>query len=123
MWPDGPCLIRNSSSLRVPSVSAALELRSEELRWRQAMTGEWRALLDDGAVFQRTASGQGALLSSMTLSRLERRFLAAVNGHTPLRVLMDLGFDEPGITRVIVHLVELNLIAAADPPSSHRAAA
>ena len=87
------------------------------------MTGEWRAFLDDGMVFQRTASGQSALLSSMTLSRLERRFLAAVNGHTPLRVLMDLGFDESGITGAIVHLVELNLIAAANPPSPRQAAA
>jgi hypothetical protein len=64
------------------------------------------ALLDDEAIYRRTRAGQRELTDRHSrLSNLERRFLSAVTGHTPLRVLLDLGFDEPGVGHAIVSLV------------------
>lgn len=72
-------------------------------------------LLDDGAVYKRTPAGQAALLSTTRqLSSLEHRFLGVVTGYTPLRVLMDMSFDEPGIAQAITRLVERRLIVMVD---------
>ena len=55
------------------------------------MTAALAELLDDGAVYRRTDKGARELVSpSGQLSSEERRFLAIVTGHTPLRVLLDL---------------------------------
>ena len=68
-------------------------------------------LLNDEAVYRRTAAGQRELTDRHgDLSKLERRFLSAVTGHTPLRVLMDLGLDAPGIGDVIISLATRGLI-------------
>ena len=73
-------------------------------------------VLDDDVIFLRTAAGQNALVSSTrVLSKLERRFLGAVSGLTPLRVLIDLGFDERGIGDAVRHLVALRMIRIVDP--------
>jgi hypothetical protein len=68
-------------------------------------------LLHDEAVFQRTPAGQRELTNAHPrVSPLEARFLSAVTGHTPLRVLLDLGLDKPGIGVAIVSLAEHGLI-------------
>jgi hypothetical protein len=78
-----------------------------------AMNDDLSRLLDDKAVYLRTAAGQAALLSSTNLlSHLERRFLGAVTGYTSLRVLLNLGFDGPGIGIAISRLSGLRLIVA-----------
>ncbi len=70
------------------------------------------ALLDDQATFRRTPAGQRELTDPRThLASLERRFLSTVTGHTPLRVLLDLGLDDPHIGEVIVSLAARGLIA------------
>ncbi|WKB51622.1 hypothetical protein [Eleftheria terrae] len=47
----------------------------------------------DEAVFRRTDLGQREVLAaSLPLEPVARRFLAVVNGHTPVRVLLALGF-------------------------------
>ena len=64
------------------------------------------ALLDDEAIYRRTPAGQRELTDPHSrLSTLERRLLSVVTGHTPLRVLLDLGFDAPGVGHAIVALV------------------
>jgi hypothetical protein len=69
------------------------------------------ALLNDEAVYRRTPAGQRELTGRHArLSALEQRFLSAVTGHTPLRVLLDLGLDEPGIGDAIVSLAARGLI-------------
>ena len=56
-------------------------------------------LLNDEAIYRRTATVQRELTDRFgRLSGIERRFLSAVTGHTPLRVLLDLGIDGPGIS-------------------------
>lgn len=68
-------------------------------------------LLDDHAIHGRTAAGQRELLdTSSRLSRVERRFLSVITGYTPLRVLLDMGLDEPGIAGAIVALADLQFI-------------
>jgi hypothetical protein len=68
-------------------------------------------LLNDEAVYRRTPAGQRELTDRHgDLSKLERRFLSAVTGHTPLRVLLDLGLDDPGIVGVIISLATRGLI-------------
>ena len=63
-------------------------------------------LLHDGVVYRRTSLGQRELTDRHAhLSLLERRFLSAITGHSPLRVLLDLGLDRPGIGEAIVSLV------------------
>lgn len=77
-------------------------------------------LLDDDAVHGRTAAGQRELLdASSRLSRVERRFLSVVTGYTPLRVLLDMGLEEPGIAQAIVALAELKYIKLETAPT-HR---
>jgi hypothetical protein len=68
-------------------------------------------LLDDQAVYRRTSAGQRELTDRHSrLSALERRFLGAVTGHTPLRVLLDLGLDGPGIGDAILSLAAHGLV-------------
>jgi hypothetical protein len=68
-------------------------------------------LLADDAVFRRTAEGQRELVSeSLRLSTFERRFLGAFTGHTPLRVLLDLGLHSLEANRTVSRLVELGMI-------------
>ena len=68
-------------------------------------------LLDDHAIHGRTPAGQRELLdASSRLSPVERRFLSVVTGYTPLRVLLDMGLDEPGIAGAIVALADLQFI-------------
>ena len=72
--------------------------------------------LDDQAVYRRTAAGQRELVGNVgRLSLVERRFLSVVTGHTPLRVLLDMGMDEPGIGEAIVTLVERRFIKLENP--------
>jgi hypothetical protein len=72
-------------------------------------------LLNDEAVYQRTAAGQRELTDRLSrLSMLEKRFLGAVTGHTPLRVLLDLGLDGPGVGDAIVHLASRGLVTQVD---------
>ena len=68
-------------------------------------------LLGDDAVYQRTAAGQRELTDRLSrLSAVEKRFLGAVTGHTPLRVLLDLGLDEPGVSEAILRLATRGLV-------------
>ena len=69
-------------------------------------------LLDDQTVFRRTPAGQRELSGGgpSFLKPLERRFLSAVTGHTPLRVLLDLGLGQPGIADAIITLAGQGLI-------------
>jgi hypothetical protein len=74
------------------------------------------ALLADDAVYRRTPAGQRELTDRHSrLTRLERKFLSAVTGHTPLRSLLDLGLDEPGIAEVIVSLASRGLLKLEEP--------
>ena len=52
------------------------------------------------------------------LSRVERRFLSVVTGYTPLRVLLDMGLDEPGIGQAIVALADRRLIKLENTASA-----
>jgi hypothetical protein len=68
-------------------------------------------LLNDEAIYRRTATGQRELTDRFgRLSGIERRFLSAVTGHTPLRVLLDLGIDGPGISQAVVQLAARGLV-------------
>lgn len=79
------------------------------------MTAAEITRLHDEAVFQRTASGQRALvLRDQGLSSVESRFLSVVTGFTPLRVLLDMDFNELEIPRAIAALCERGLIALAE---------
>jgi hypothetical protein len=81
------------------------------------LTADPLALLDDQAVYRRTPAGQRELTNPHgQLSTLERRFLSAVTGHTPIRVLLDLGLDKPGIGNAIVSLVARGLIKLEESP-------
>ena len=69
-------------------------------------------LLKDEAIYQRTAAGQRELTDRFgRLSKIERRFLSAVTGHTPLRVLLDLGLDDPGIGQAVIQLAARGLVS------------
>jgi len=71
--------------------------------------------LADEAVYRRTMSGKQELLSvTSALTATERRFLAVVTGHTPLRTLLDMGIDAPDIGAAIRGLVSRGLIQATD---------
>ncbi len=73
-------------------------------------------LFNDNAIHRRTSSGQAALLSrSQELSRAESRYLGAVTGLTPLRVLLDMGFDDPALLPAISRLAELGYIDVVEP--------
>ena len=73
-------------------------------------------LLNDDAIYQRTPAGQRELVDPHSrLSRLELRFLAAVTGHTPLRVLLDLGLDQIGIGESVVRLYARGFIKQVPP--------
>ena len=75
------------------------------------------ALLADEAIYQRTLAGQHELTDRHgRLTRLERRFLSAVTGYTSLRVLLDLGLDQPGIREAIVSLVARGLVRLENGP-------
>lgn len=77
---------------------------------------ELNNLFNDNAVHRRTSSGQAALLSrSKELSRVEKRFLGAVTGLTPLRVLLDMGFDDPALVPAISRLATLGYIDIVEP--------
>lgn len=77
---------------------------------------EQNNLFNDNAVHRRTPSGQAALLSrSRELSRVEKRFLGVVTGLTPLRVLLDMGFDDPALAPAISRLAELGYIEIVEP--------
>jgi len=66
--------------------------------------------LADDAVYQRTRAGQRELLVPvLPIGALTRRFLASVNGYTPLRALFDLGAP-PLSGDDLLHLVEAGLI-------------
>lgn len=74
-------------------------------------------LFDDDAVYRRTVAGQRELvLPSGQLSALERRFLSVVTGHTPLRVLIDFGADEPDVRPAIAKLLAMRLIELPGEP-------
>lgn len=80
------------------------------------MPFELNNLFNDNAVHRRTSSGQAALLSrSKELSRVEKRFLGAVTGLTPLRVLLDMGFDDPALVPAISRLATLGYIDIVEP--------
>ena len=73
-------------------------------------------LLDDQALFRRTPAGQRELLDTRSsLTAVERKFLAVVTGHTPLRVLLEMGLDQPDIAATIMSLAGRGLIAIEDP--------
>jgi len=81
-----------------------------------AMPSELNKLFNDNAVHRRTPSGQAALLSrSKELSRAESRYLGAVTGLTPLRVLLDMGFDAPALVPAISRLAQLDYIDIVEP--------
>lgn len=74
-------------------------------------------MLADDAIFVRTSRGQSELVHQAGgLSSWERRFLSAVTGHTPLRVLLDLGFDEPTAAAGIERLLRQQLIGKVGDP-------
>ena len=78
---------------------------------KPAMPAAAALWLADDAVFRRTREGQWELVSeSHQLSRQERSFLSSVTGHTPLRVLLDLGLQSAGAGDAICRLVELGMI-------------
>jgi hypothetical protein len=73
-------------------------------------------LLNDQAIFRRTPAGQRELLATIgRLAPLERQFLSATTGYTPLRVLLDMGLDQPGIGDAIMNLAERRLICLEHP--------
>ena len=73
-------------------------------------------LLDDTAVYRRTARGQQELLvGSRGLAPTERRFLAVVTGFTQLRVLLDMGLASTDIRSVVTRLYRLGLIELDEP--------
>ena len=68
-------------------------------------------LLSDDAIYVRTTAGQGELVSRhRRLSGLQLRFLGAVTGFTPIRVLMDHGLDEPGMADAITSLLTAGVV-------------
>ncbi|AKJ28357.1 hypothetical protein [Caldimonas brevitalea] len=70
-------------------------------------------VFSDEMVYQRTVRGQRTLVfSPESLAVPARRFLAMVNGHTPLRALLDLGFPIDDMRPPIYSLVEQGLIEA-----------
>ncbi len=80
------------------------------------MPSELSSLFNDNAVHRRTPAGQAALLSrSKELSRVESRFLGAVTGLTPLRVLLEMGFDDPALVPAISRLATLGYIDIVEP--------
>jgi hypothetical protein len=79
------------------------------------MTENSIRLLDDEVVYRRTSNGQAELLSAPArLSKLELRFLGAVTGYTPLRVLVDLGKYESEIASAVTHLAAQHLTERAN---------
>ena len=73
-------------------------------------------LLSDDALYRRTPAGQRELIDPRRrLSTQEKRFLSAVTGYTPLRVLLDLGLDAPGIHQVVRDLVAHGLMMKVHP--------
>ncbi len=80
------------------------------------MPSELNSLFNDNSVHRRTPSGQAALLSrSKELSGVESRYLGAVTGLTPLRVLLDMGFDDPALVPAISRLAALGYIDVVGP--------
>ena len=76
--------------LRDPADALRLQAPAQTMGISRAL------LLADDAVLRRTREGHRELVSdSFRLSPSERRFLGAVTGHTPLRVLLDLGLLHP----------------------------
>lgn len=80
------------------------------------MPFEMNNLFNDNAIHRRTPSGQAALLSpKKELSRLELRYLGAVTGFTPLRVLVDMGFDDVALVPAVTRLATLGYIGVVEP--------
>lgn len=75
-------------------------------------------LFGDEAVFQRTIAGQHELISpSGQLDRLESWLLAAVTGHTPLRMLTELCSAAPTLHTAAATLHARGLVECiADEP-------
>lgn len=68
-------------------------------------------LLNDQAVYRRTMRGQQELLSACrVLTRTERRLLAVVTGLTPVRILLDMGFDATDARVGFATLIEMGLV-------------
>ncbi|MCW7540149.1 hypothetical protein OOT46_20145 [Aquabacterium sp. A7-Y] len=79
------------------------------------MTTQDHEIYSDDAVYQRSLLGQRALVfPSDSLSVAARRFLAMVNGHTPLRALLELGFYGDDMRTPIRLLLEQGLIEARE---------
>ena len=65
----------------------------------------------DDVIYRRTQAGQRELIAGASaLTPTARRFLAMVTGHTPLRVLLDMGGDDPDIGATIRDLSSRGLI-------------
>ena len=100
-----PLLGQPTSNRNASMISSPFHIEENRLETDPAQ------LLDDHAIHGRTAAGQRELLdTSSRLSRVERRFLSVITGYTPLRVLLDMGLDEPGIAGAIVALADLQFI-------------
>jgi hypothetical protein len=82
--------------------------------------GDRGKFLSDDVIYARTAKGQRELVSpSLGLDPLERRFLGVVTGHTPLRVLIDLGLQDPGLQDAIIALLDKSLLSVDAKDSAH----
>ncbi|MCW7538078.1 hypothetical protein OOT46_09480 [Aquabacterium sp. A7-Y] len=69
------------------------------------------ALFAEQAVFRRTPAGQReVLVETLPLAPQARRFLAVINGHTPLHVLLALGFGGQDMQPHVEALLEAGLI-------------
>ena len=85
----------------------------------QALEASAALLLADEAVYRRTCEGQRELVcESLRLSAPERRFLATFTGHTPLRVLLDLGLHSAEAGQSIARLVSMGLIQLVEPSAA-----
>ena len=77
-------------------------------------------LLDDNAIYKRTVLGQQHLLRVYDDSpNVEMRFLARVNGFTPLRQLIELApADARDCISVVPRLVDRGLVELLDPKAA-----
>lgn len=83
------------------------------VRSRQSPTmAQW----NDGLVLRRTGRGQDELVwSRLELDPGTRRFLAMVNGYTPLRVMVQLGFERDDVTAAASTLLDHRLVEPVPP--------
>ena len=73
------------------------------------------ALLDDRCVYVRTARGQRSAIADSRLSDTEKSLLLMANGHTQLRILIDMLQAAGDFAQSVKNLYALGLIELVEP--------